>query len=74
MIVTINSVYKDTLEELKRSEGILDSTAVSDLNRLADDLKLKEDVKELASLHNNLLKLRRAVDSVNGRKFHNYED
>lgn len=74
MIVTINSVYKDTLEELKRSEGILDKTAVSDLNRLADDLKLKEDVGGLASLHNNLLKLRRSVDSVNGRKFYNYED
>jgi hypothetical protein len=57
MIMTINSIYVETLDQITKNEHRLEIVVVSKLKGLARELTLKEDIQNLTELHNTLVRL-----------------
>lgn len=65
MIMTINSVYAETLDQIIKNEHRLDIVVVSKLKGLAREMNLKEDTEGLAELHNTLVRLDNVMKKAN---------
>lgn len=57
MVMTINSIYKETTEQISKNEHRLDGMVAFKLKNLAKDMSLKEDAEGLVEMHNMLVKL-----------------
>lgn len=65
MIMTINSIYKQTLEQISKNEHRLDIMVAFKLKSLANEMNLKDDAQGLVDMHNTLIKLDGIIKKAN---------
>ena len=65
MIMTINSMYLETIEQIAKNEHRLEIMVVSKLRGLAKEMVSKEDAEGLAEMHNTLIRLDNVMKKAN---------
>lgn len=65
MLLTINSIYNETLYQIAKNEHRLDIVVVSKMKILAKDMLSKENAEDLAEMHNTLVRLDNVIKKAN---------
>lgn len=65
MILTINNIYRETLNQLSEAENLLNSESVSKLRNSLSILNNRGDANEMAQIHNALVNLNGIISRSN---------
>jgi hypothetical protein len=65
MLLTVNSIYSETLYQIAKNEHRLDIVVVSKMKILAKDMLSNENAEGLAEMHNTLVRLDAVIKKAN---------